>query len=101
LENECHVHINEEFSLYPNFKRQNLFKMNPNVLVLAGIPSPRLPCYNNQPNPSILYSKPQLLIPTFLGEFIVPPQKDRPILDRTRGKMVGAYFSSEHRRINV
>jgi hypothetical protein len=97
-EKQCNV-TGIEVPVFQRGNQPNLSVMNKSALTLAGIPAPRLNCYysNNIAN----NIDPMLLIPTSLGEFVIPSNEDTKImLNTTSGRKLVA-FSSHHRRINV
>jgi hypothetical protein len=100
-ERQCHVTSANEACVFQRVNYGNLTVMEKACLTLAGIPAPRLSCYYENITHIADNINPEVLIPTFLGEFVVPSNTDKQIvLNTTSGRKL-VTFSSHHRRINV
>jgi len=97
LKTNCHIVISENFDSLAQVTTHDVEKNN---ICLNCIPSPRLKSYENIEN-TLANIKPRILIPTFLGEFIIPTDFDNLLISEKLNDRKIASFSSEHRSIHV
>ena len=98
---QCHITSATEAFVFHRGNYGNLSVMDKTCLALVGIPTPRLSCYYEDTTHIVNNINPEPLIPTFLGEFVVPSNTDKQIIFNTTAGRKLVTFSSHHRRINV